>query len=376
VPAATSANTNSTCQGKVWQTPFEWLAQYGVKGIKGCWTRAMAGTGICPVCHHDELPHHVPTQCPMLAELNLKLITCLPAGGKPAPAPGLAPSPMPAPTPGRHAVAADASSVSGSSGSSTALSGLTAVVAPAPFPSGNYESDDNFHWDGDDFGVEYTAPPKVNIRIAPYSPSCYHVSLISSILASALLSRLQVCQPCLSSALQQLLKNLSLLPAILPLHHGQLAVADTGATNHMVPDKSCFISYKSISGLLVQMGNNSYVSVLGRGTATFALNGKCILVRSDLHIPGLAVLLYSLRTHITQQGCGFIGTQSQGSWCISPPLSSPSTQELIVISPSILRAGLLLLLPSTTSNHIALRLYIPQRILHLRLLQLLLQLLQ
>jgi hypothetical protein len=26
VPAATSANRNSDCQGKVWQSPFKWLA--------------------------------------------------------------------------------------------------------------------------------------------------------------------------------------------------------------------------------------------------------------------------------------------------------------------------------------------------------------
>jgi hypothetical protein len=105
------------------------------------------------------------------------------------------------------------------------------------------------------------------MRIAPYSLSCSHVSIISSILESALLSHLQARYSCLSSALQQLLKNLSLLPVVLPLHHGRMAVADTGATDHMVPDKSCFISYTSISGLSVQMGNNSYVPVLSCGTA-------------------------------------------------------------------------------------------------------------
>jgi hypothetical protein len=136
VPAAASANINSNRQGKVWQSPFEWLVQYGVKGIKGRWTWAMAGTGICSICHCDELPCHVQTKCPMLAEMNLKLITCLPAGGKPAPPPSPAPSPAPAPTPSGCAAAADASSVSGSSGSSTAPSGLTAVVAPAPSPAG------------------------------------------------------------------------------------------------------------------------------------------------------------------------------------------------------------------------------------------------
>ncbi len=171
----------------MWQSPFEWLAQYGLKGIKGHWTCAIAGTGICPICHRDECPRHVPTKRPLLVELNLKLITCLPAGGKPAPAPGPASSPMPALTPGGRAVAADSSSMSSSSGSSTAPSGLTAAVVPAPSLAGNYESNKDFHWEGDNLGVEYDVPPKVNMRVALYSPLCSHISVISSISKSALL---------------------------------------------------------------------------------------------------------------------------------------------------------------------------------------------
>jgi hypothetical protein len=189
---------------------------------------------------------------------------------------------------------------------------LIAAVAPAPSPAGDYESDNNFHWEGDDLGVEYDAPPKVNMRFAPYFPPCSHISIIFSMLESDLSSNLQARQPCLSPALQQLLKNLSLLPVVLPLHHGRMAVTDTGATDHMVPDKSRFISYTSIISLSVQMGNNSYVPVLGPGTAIFALNGKRILVCNVLHVQGLAVLLYNLCTHITQQGCGFIGTCKSG----------------------------------------------------------------
>ena len=60
------------------------------------------------------------------------------------------------------------------------------------------------------------------------------------------------------------------------------------------------------------MGNNSFVPVLGRGTAVFALNGKRVLVRNVLHVPSLVILLYSLRTHVTQRGCGFIGTEDSG----------------------------------------------------------------
>jgi hypothetical protein len=65
-PAAASATSGGTDQsGRKWQTPFEWLATWNVKAIKGRWTRAMAGTGICPICHRDEKPFHVPTQCPL-----------------------------------------------------------------------------------------------------------------------------------------------------------------------------------------------------------------------------------------------------------------------------------------------------------------------
>jgi hypothetical protein len=312
VPAAALANINSDRQGRVWQSPFEWLAQYGVKRIKGHWRWGMASTSICPTCYRDELPCHVPTKCPMLAELNLKLITCLPAGGKPAPAPGPAPSPVPAPTPGGRAVVADASSVSGSSGSSTAPSSLTAAVAHAPSSAGNYESDDDFHWEGDNLEVEYDAPPKVNMHVAPYSPLCSHISVISFVLESALSPRLQAANLTCLQPFNNFLNKLSLLPVVLPLHHGRLAVADTGATDHMVPEKSYFISYTLISGLSVRMGNNSYVPVLGCGTASFSLNGKQILVRNVLHVPGLAVPLYSPHTHIAQLGCGFIGTCKSG----------------------------------------------------------------
>jgi hypothetical protein len=219
----------------------------------------MASMGICPICHRDKLPCHVPTQCLLLAKLNLKLITCLPVASSPsssAPPWCPLPSPTPAPTPGGCAAATDASPATGVSGYSSALSGITAATAPAAPPPGNFNSDDKFHWDGNDFGVKY-APSKVNMRVTPYSPLCSHVSAISSISKSALSLCLQTRQPCLSSALQQLLNNLSLLPVVLPLHHGRLAVADTRATDHMVPDKSCFISYTSISSLSIQTGNNS-----------------------------------------------------------------------------------------------------------------------
>jgi hypothetical protein len=89
-------------------------------------------------------------------------------------------------------------------------------------------------------------------------------------------------------------------------------VANSGATNHMFPDKLAFISYKLVSNLRVRMGKNSYLPVLGRGLAIISLNGQCILVRNALHVPGLIVSLYSLRAHFTQPGCGFIGASGVG----------------------------------------------------------------
>jgi hypothetical protein len=161
-----------------------------------------------------------------------------------------------------------------------APSSLTAAVALAPSPAGDYELDEDFHWDREDLGVDYFPPPKLNKRVAPYSPLCSHVSVISSVPALALSTHLQAQQPCVSSTLQHLLKKLSLLPVVLLLNHGRIAVADTGATDHMVTDKSCFISYKSILDLSVQMGNNSNVPVLGCGLRSVSLNGKQLLCSS------------------------------------------------------------------------------------------------
>ncbi len=74
----------------------------------------------------------------------------------------------------------------------------------------------------------------------------------------------------------------------------------------------CFISYIRVSDLDVQMCNYSYVPVLGRGTAVFLLNGNCFLIWNFLHVPGLAVPLYSLHAYLQQRGCGFIGTFDNG----------------------------------------------------------------
>ena len=80
----------------------------------------------------------------------------------------------------------------------------------------------------------------------------------------------------------------------------------------MLPDRLAFISYKSVRSLRVRMGNNSYAPVLGRGTAIVSLNGKRLLIRNVLHVPALRIPLYSLRAHLRQRGCGFVGSFDTG----------------------------------------------------------------
>ena len=81
--------------GKEWTNPFKWLSSFSIKVVKTRWDRALAGTGICPICHRAEKPWHVPTNCPLLKDLNLKLV----AGPPPHPAPAPANSPTPASVP-------------------------------------------------------------------------------------------------------------------------------------------------------------------------------------------------------------------------------------------------------------------------------------
>jgi hypothetical protein len=107
----------------------------------------------------------------------------------------------------------------------------------------------------------------------------------------------------------------SLLKAIPTKNGGtpfRLVVANTGAMDHMVPDRGAFISYKSVHGLRVRMGNNSFALVLGCGMAIISLNGQRLLIRHVLHVPELWVPLYSLRAHLRQSGCGFVGGYKTG----------------------------------------------------------------
>jgi hypothetical protein len=116
---------------------------------------------------------------------------------------------------------------------------------------------------------------------------------------------------CLPKNVQALLSNPpahSIAP-FTELNHNctSLLVADSGATNHMLPSKSAIISYYPVEVRRVCMGNNSIAPILGHGTAFVSVNGKKILIQICLHVPDLRNPLYSLRAHQRQRGRGFIG---------------------------------------------------------------------
>ena len=326
--ATAGGGSNSDQRGQVWRTPFEWLSVTKRDVIKGRWTRALAGTGICPICHCPDKPWHVPSLCPLLKELHLK-IDILP--GNP-PAPSAAPAPPPGATPSGRVATADESAVSGSSasGSASVPSGLVSSVLPSVHAPDEYESDEDFRWAGDKSGLDYgnVSSSKSKSSFAGYLPSCNHTQLVStSCLASSSVSCISLPHN-LMTAITSLCKSSIRSPTTSNGTAGNLAVADTGATDHMLPDASAFISYKRVHDLSVRMGNNSFVPVLGRGTAVFSLNGKPVLVSNVLHVPGLAVPLYSLRAHLHQRGCGFLGTFDDGfhvyfpSFVLSADMSS------------------------------------------------------
>jgi hypothetical protein len=77
---------------------------------------------------------------------------------------------------------------------------------------------------------------------------------------------------CLPKKVQALLNSppVHSITLFTALHRNRtsLLVADSGATDHMLPNKSAFISYYPVEGRRVHMGNNSFAPILGHGTTT------------------------------------------------------------------------------------------------------------
>ena len=176
-PAAATALTNR--EGKEYCSPWEWLATWDSPGILSRWRRSLRGGFYCTFCHSKE-KHH-PLKCPMLAELNLKLIE---VGG---PTGGAAKSPASgtSPTPGAQAAAVGSPPAPGGD-SPPAPAGMTATLTDA----GDEDSTDSFRWDGDEDGVPFEDVSKPKASVSFYSPpspspSCCRVSVESVHAASA-----------------------------------------------------------------------------------------------------------------------------------------------------------------------------------------------
>jgi hypothetical protein len=78
--------------------------------------------------------------------------------------------------------------------------------------------------------------------------------------------------------LQNPLAHSFAIPSPRDQHPLSLLVAVTSATDHMLPDKSAFISYHLVANYCVRMGNNSFAPIIGTGSAVIAVNDKRILI--------------------------------------------------------------------------------------------------
>jgi len=100
-------------------------------------------------------------------------------------------------------------------------------------------------------------------------------------------------------------------------------VADSGATNPMVPWKELFISYKPCAkASYVLLANNARAPCLGRGTIRIQLGGKTVIITNALHVPNLRCPLYSIRCHSRIKGCAF-HADNQGVLLVFPTFTLP-----------------------------------------------------
>jgi hypothetical protein len=258
----------------------------------------------------------------LLKKLNLKLVH-----GPPSLFTSTAPAcpPMPAsstltpdPSPVGCVTLADDVTATGSLNSSSAPSGIMTTIAE------DFDSDEKFFWTGNEGGWDFDVPSPVacksNASISLY-PSLFYIAievipLVQSLNHQSCLAGLTMCSITLPKTLHAVIA--CMFQAATPGPGHLFTVADAGTTDHKFPDKSKFISYKSVWNLQVRMGSISFLPVLGCGTAIISLNGQQALVWNALNIPGLMVPLYSLWTHFQQWGYGFLGTWEAGMMVYFP----------------------------------------------------------
>ena len=267
------------------------------------------------VCHNtSHKPVHHTKDCPILKQLGFKLVKRTPAnGGDAASCVGESPAPAPA-------APAPAPACSVDRGSAGIPGAFTAATE-----ADSYHSGEEFDYEGKYEGSVYNKP-KSNVSVYPNASHATAEPLDTSSESTTNCCRTtssvdpQGVQTIpLPNHIITLLRNpLAHSTALIPGNAHSLLVSDTGAVDHMIPDKSAFISYRSVSGCRVRLGNNSFAPIFGSGSAVIAINGKRTLIRECLHVPALHNPLYSLCAHQHQHGCGFIEIQGLGIYVFFP----------------------------------------------------------
>jgi len=333
-----SANTAGADTGD----PYEALGNKSFNHHFGRWKKALRlEKGSCMVCFGTARnPDHLTCDCPILKNLGFKLekrsnseSATREAASRVATDAGASAGPAPAPAP-----AAPTDTQPGPASSPPGAFSASSEQA-------SYDSGDEFDYEGKADGAMYGISGKSNASSAYSTPSCCNVAFAPPSDTASDISDISMGGPprfmggptassasgtdprgvktiCLPKTVLALLKNPPVPTTVSSRDSAtittSLLVADSGATDHMLPDKTAFISYYPVSGRRVRMGNNSFAPILGHGTAIISLNGKKILIRDCLHVPDLRNPLYSLRAHQRQRGCGFIGMYGLGMHVFFP----------------------------------------------------------
>jgi hypothetical protein len=192
--------------------------------------------------------------CPLLQDLKLPILICLLQENASANPSTVVNTPTLGVSPIGQAVALG--SASRAMGSLPASAGMMAVAAIAQ-GSDVFDTDDEFTWSGVNLGVDYDTSKPTNDALYVFL-SCNHACIQPTEEVIALLSSIHL--------LIQSMPKSSIGITLM----GHVMVTDLCATDHMIPNKSSFISHQSISHLHICMGNNSYIPVLGHGKAIFS----------------------------------------------------------------------------------------------------------
>jgi hypothetical protein len=245
------------------------------------------------ICHNTlNKPAHHSKDCAIIKQIGLKLVKRTPGNGGDAAsrvghkAPTTAPAPAPPTAPAPAAV-----NNGGSTGTPEAFTAATKAKS--------YDSGNEFDYKGKYEESVFTGKTKSNTSLYPHAshataettedthpPANPPTATTSCRHSTSSMDPTGVCMVQLPKRVIALLNNppahsiAFLSTKLCPCT--SLLIADTGATDHMIPNKSAFISYRPVTGCHVRMGSNSFAPILGTGSAVIALNGKSILIRDCL----------------------------------------------------------------------------------------------